>query len=363
METLPVGGRQVVEVARALTLGSDIIIFDEPTSSLSATERDALFRVIRKLRGDGKAVIYISHFLDEVMELCDRFVVLRNGRVHGTGMIEDTTKNDIIEMIIGRHVSFERKTEIAETMAPVLQVEHLSSGNVLRDISFTLHRGEILGIWGLMGSGRTEMVRAILGFDPADSCDLSVFDGGQSKNVTPTQLRKRCGYLTESRKTDGLFLNQTIASNISAAALGLYASGPLGIIDRGRERDTAVRLMKGLRIAAPDPTVRVSTLSGGNQQKVVIAKWLNRKPEIMVMDEPTRGVDVGAKLEIGNLIKELAKQGTPVLLITSDLEEMISLADRVVVLRNGRVVGEASGDGINSADLTAMCLGELGHAV
>jgi ABC-type sugar transport system ATPase subunit len=361
METLSVGGRQVVEVARALALGAEIMIFDEPTSSLSLHERESLFRVIRTLRDEGRAIIYISHFLDEIMSLCDRFVVLRNGRIYGSGPVETAHKRDVVKMIIGRDVSFERKTNITVSDRAALEVRRLTTRGVLHDIRFTLYEREILGVWGLLGSGRTELLRSLLGFDAADECELFLSEQGTERSVSRRELQTRCGYVTESRQNDGLFLKRSIAENISAATLSRYARSPLGVLSAAEEWEAAKELMGALNIAATGPDVRVSTLSGGNQQKVVIAKWLSRRPQFMMMDEPTRGVDVGAKMEIGNLIKELAGNGTPVILVTSDLEEMISLADRVIVLRGGRIVGEATGDDINGGHLTAMCLGESLH--
>jgi ABC-type sugar transport system ATPase subunit len=311
METLSVGDRQVVEIARALAAGSDILILDEPTSSLSLKEKQILFGILRRLRGEGKAIIYISHFLDEIMELCDRFVVLRNGKVHGEGSIGDVTKNEIIRMIIGRDMVARTKVtnEIVENL--VLRVEGLRSGHLLEDIRFELHESEILGIWGLMGSGRTELLRSILGLDPVDAGSVSLSENGSLKPIAPADLLEHCGYITESRHTDGLFLTQPVWKNITATTLGGYASRVLRFLDTRKEIATAVRYIDTLKIKTPGSSVRAEKLSGGNQQKVVFAKWLNKRSRILIMDEPTRGVDVGAKLEIHGLIAELARGGTP----------------------------------------------------
>jgi ribose transport system ATP-binding protein len=357
MEDLSVGERQVVEIARALAMGSEIVIFDEPTSSLSLKEKETLFRVIRKLKADGKAIIYISHFLDEILELCDRFVVLRNGKVHGHGDTKNVTKNDIIRMIIGRDIRYDKKVERTVVEKPVLNVEGIRSGSLLKDISFQLHEGEILGIWGLMGSGRTELIRAMLGLDPRDGGRTEILDNGRLAPISPKQLLSHCGYITESRHTDGLFLNQPLWKNVSVTALQEYASRIFGFLNTKKEAETAGEYINLLKIAAPGATTPIASLSGGNQQKVVFAKWLNRKARILIMDEPTRGVDVGAKLEISNLIKKLADEGTATLLVTSELEEMISLSDRVLVLREGRIVGNVSGAEINSTTLMEMALG------
>lgn len=356
MEDLSVGERQVVEIARALATGSEIVIFDEPTSSLSLKEKETLFKVIRKLKAEGKAIIYISHFLDEILDLCDSFIVLRNGRVHGQGNIADVTKSDIIRMIIGRDILYDQKVERVVAEKPVLRVENIRSGSLLKNISFQLHEGEILGIWGLMGSGRTELIRAMLGLDRIDDGRTYVSDKGELAPISPKQLLGYCGYITESRHADGLFLSQPLWKNVSATALQDYASR-IGFLNTKREAETSIEYIDLLKIAAPGHNTPVASLSGGNQQKVVFAKWLNRNARILIMDEPTRGVDVGAKLEINNLVRKLAEEGTSTLLITSELEEMIGLSDRVLVLREGTIVGDVRGGDINSATLMELALG------
>ncbi|MEO8666930.1 MAG: sugar ABC transporter ATP-binding protein [Bauldia sp.] len=357
MEDLSVGERQVVEIARALAVGSEVVIFDEPTSSLSLKEKDTLFKVIRRLKAEGKAIIYISHFLDEILELCDRFIVLRNGRIHGHGDIKDITKRDIIRMIIGRDINYERKTDRTLVEKPVLRVLGIRSGALLKDVGFELHEGEILGVWGLMGSGRTELIRAILGLDRIDGGCLEFREKDALRPISPAELLGHCGYITESRHTDGLFLNQPIWKNVSVTALGEYES-QWGFLDTGEEMGTATKYIDLLKIAAPGNATRVQSLSGGNQQKVVFAKWLNRRARILILDEPTRGVDVGAKLEISNLIRDLSREGTSTLLITSEIEEMISLSDRVLVLREGGIVADVRGTDINNANLMSLSLGE-----
>jgi ribose transport system ATP-binding protein len=358
MEDLSVGERQVVEIARALAMGSEVVIFDEPTSSLSLKEKETLFKVIRRLKAEGKAIIYISHFLDEILELCDRFIVLRNGRIHGHGDIKDVTKRDIIRMIIGRDINYERKNERSVEANPVLRVGGIRSGALLKDISFELHEGEILGIWGLMGSGRTELLRAILGLDRIDGGRLELREAGGLRPISPAELLTHCGYITESRHADGLFLDQPLWKNVSVTALGEYES-QWGFLDTGKEMATATRYIDLLKIATPGNATRVASLSGGNQQKVVFAKWLNRKARILILDEPTRGVDVGAKLEISNLIRDLARGGTSTLLVTSEIEEMMSLSDRVLVLREGGIVADVRGADINTATLMSLSLGEV----
>ena len=358
MESLSVGDRQVVEIARALAAGSDILILDEPTSSLSLKEKQILFGILRRLREEGKAIVYISHFLDEIMELTDRFVVLRNGKVYGDGRTADVAKRDIIRMIIGRDIAARTKATTVIAAKPVLKVERLRSGRLLRDISFELHEGEILGVWGLMGSGRTELLRAILGLDAINGGVVQFAESGVLRPVAPAEVLAHAGYITESRHTDGLFLRQPVWKNVTSTKLGEYASKVLRFLDTRKEIGTAIKFIDTLKIKTPGPSVPVEKLSGGNQQKVVFAKWLNKRPRILVMDEPTRGVDVGAKLEIHGLIVELARSGTSVILVSSEIEEVVNLSDRVLVLRDGQIASTVTGEGINNAALMALALGE-----
>ncbi len=358
MEALSVGEKQIVEIARALATGSEIVIFDEPTSSLSVREKESLFDVIRRLKSDGKTIIYISHFLDEIIELCDSFFVLRNGKIAGHGPIKGTTKNDIIRMVVGQDVAAIQPHATLATRATVLKVEHIKSGSLLNDISFELLEGEILGIWGLMGSGRTELIRAVLGLDRLDGGEVSFANEGNLRPIAPSRLLQHCGYVTESRHADGLFDAEPVWTNVTSTNLAAYASGLWRFLDTGREADTTRDFITSLSIKTPNHTTRVSNLSGGNQQKVIFSKWLNKHPKILILDEPTRGVDIGAKREIGNLITELASQGTATLLITSEVEEMVELADRVLVLRDGTIAHDVDARQIDEATLMAMALGE-----
>ena len=357
MEDISIGERQVVEIARALAAGSSIVIFDEPTSSLSLNEKQNLFRIIRKLREEGKTIIYISHFLDEVKEICDRYLVLRDGRVSGSGMVCDVEQSDLAEMVIGEKLEKVRHEKgVCAVGDVILRVQHIRSGKLLQDVSFDLHRGEVLGLWGLMGSGRTETVRAIFGLDRVDGGEVS-FAGpdGTLQPISKRSLLKKCGYVTESRHTDGVFLPMPVWENITATALRKYARGGL-MMDTAREQARANELIELLRIRVPNCLTPVEQLSGGNQQKVIFAKWLNKDLDVLVLDEPTRGIDIGAKLEIYNLIRRLAAEGKAVLLITSEIDEMVDLADRVAVLRGGKIVAEETGGGINDHNLMHLAL-------
>ena len=359
MEELSVGEKQVVEIARALAMGSDIVIFDEPSSSLSIREKERLFAIVRRLRKEGKAVIYISHFLDEIMELCDSYAVLRNGRLAGAGSIEDVTKERFVEMIVGESVGEAGTRERRKGGVPLLQIEGIEREPLLRNVGFTLHAGEVLGLWGLLGSGRTELFRAILGLDPMSGGKLVLFENGSPRPIMPRELLAWTGYVTESRRTDGLFLEEAVWKNISATTLAEYAHGRMRVLDKAAEATTARKFINSLRIRTPGYQTRTAILSGGNQQKVVFSKWLAKQPRILMLDEPTRGVDVGAKREIGDLIGGLADEGAAVLLVTSEIEEMVAISDRVLVLRDGVIADEIIDDRITETALMASAMGTL----
>jgi len=357
VEDLSPGERQIVEIARALAMNAQLVIFDEPSSSLSIREKTALFSVIRRLKEEDKSVIYITHFIDEVLELCDRYVVLRTGRVHGEGFVRDVTKEDIIRMVIGRDLPPSVKAPATTAAKTLLRVEGLKSGTLVKNVSFDLNEREVLGLWGLMGSGRTELIRAMLGLDPLDGGRILYLLRDDLEPIAARDLLRECGYVTENRRADGLFMPQPVWKNITATSLERYASRYLRVLRVGRERTASREVVKSLRISGPGHEAAVENLSGGNQQKVVFAKWLSKRPKLLVLDEPTRGVDVGAKLEIGALIRDLARQGTATLLVTSEVEEMVSLSDRVLVLRGGMIVATLVGEDISSATLMGLALG------
>ncbi|MCH1981552.1 sugar ABC transporter ATP-binding protein [Ruminococcus sp. OA3] len=359
MEDITIGARQMVEIARALAMGANIIIFDEPTSSLSLHEKNKLFEVINRLKNEGKIIIYISHFLDEITVLCDDYLVLRDGVRSGTGVVEGLQKADLVTMIIGQKPAAAEKKETAHrTDEVILKVNQIISGNLLRGVSFELRKGEILGIWGLMGSGRTELVRAMLGLDRADAGDVFFKEeGGALTKIRKNTLLKKIGYVTESRHYDGLFLNMDITNNCTAAKLDSYCSKRLKFVNVNKEAEETRDLIRKLNIKVPDEKTLASQLSGGNQQKVVFAKWLNKKAPVLVLDEPTRGVDVGSKMEIYKTIKKIAAEGTSVLLISSEVDEMVDLSDRVIVLQGGKIVESVEGSDINNNNLMELALG------
>lgn len=359
MEDITIGARQMVEIARALAMGANIIIFDEPTSSLSLHEKNKLFKVINRLKNEGKIIIYISHFLDEITVLCDDYLVLRDGVRSGAGVVEGLQKADLVTMIIGQKpAAAEKKAAVHWSDEVILKVNQIISGNLLRGVSFELRKGEILGIWGLMGSGRTELVRAMLGLDRADAGEIFFKEeGGTLTKIRKNTLLKKIGYVTESRHYDGLFLNMDITNNCTAAKLDSYCSKRLKFLNVNKEAEETRELIRKLNIKVPDEKTRASQLSGGNQQKVVFAKWLNKGAPVLVLDEPTRGVDVGSKMEIYKTIKKIAADGTSVLLISSEVDEMVDLSDRVIVLQGGRIIESVEGSDINNSNLMELALG------
>jgi len=346
VEDIPLGERQVVEIARALSIGANIIIFDEPTSSLSLHEKMSLFEVINKLRDEGKTIIYISHFLDEVKEICDDFLVLRDGKMSGNGQVKEVTRADLIRMIIGHELNVENTDRRDRSSADVvLRVDNICSGNLLNGISFELREGEILGLWGLMGSGRTELIRAMFGLDPVDKGEVYIRPAPESSELVRAKkqnLLRYSGYVTENRHADGLYLPMSVWQNCTAANMAEYASSVFQFMNTRKEVQDAKSNIERLSIKVPHASTLAEQLSGGNQQKVIFSKWMNKRARILVLDEPTRGVDVGSKLEIHKLIRILAEQGTAIFLISSEIEEMISLSDRVIVLHDGEIVAEVT---------------------
>jgi len=340
----PVGGmtiarQQMVEIAKALSYRSRVLIMDEPTAALNDAEIAELFAIIQKLRAEGVGIIYISHKMDEIKRIADRVTVMRDGAYVGTVEAAETPISRIISMMVGRELT-EEAAEIPDlSAAPVaLEVSHLSRGHELKDISFSLKRGEILGFAGLMGAGRTELARAIFGAEPATAGEIRV-DGKPVRIGAPADaVQAGIGYLSEDRKHFGLALGMDVRANIAMASLPRYADR-LGRINEGELGRIARRYIESLTIRTPGDRQEVRLLSGGNQQKVVIAKWLLRDCDILIFDEPTRGIDVGAKAEIYRLLKELAASGKAIIVISSELPEVLRLSHRIAVMCEGRLTG------------------------
>ena len=337
---LTVAKQQMVEIAKALSFNSQVLIMDEPTAALTESEIDELFRIIRQLRSKGVGIVYISHRLEELKQISDRITVMRDGHYVDTVDAKAVTIDQIIGMMVGRAI-YESSPEVPEQpeQAVVLAVRGLNRGTAIRDVSFVLKKGEILGFAGLMGAGRTEVARAIFGADPIDSGEIFV-KGRRTAIQSPRDaVRHGIGYLSEDRKRYGLAVGLSVEANIVLASFEQFL-GSLGVVDDSKVRSIASRYVDLLSIKTPGIQQMVRNLSGGNQQKVVIGKWLTADTEILIFDEPTRGIDVGAKSEIYRLLNELAHAGKSIIMISSELPEILRMSHRIVVMCEGRITGE-----------------------
>lgn len=340
MSRLTVGKQQMCEIAKAISHEAKVIVFDEPSAALTEAEIEELFKIIRDLRNKQMGIVYISHRMDEIKVITDRVTVMRDGGYVGTLITKDSTKDDIINMMVGRVIYEDPKTEsnVAKDAPVVLKVEHLNAGRMVRDVSFELKKGEILGFSGLMGAGRTETARALFGADPKESGDIYV--NGKKVEIRTPQDAVKCGigYLSEDRKRYGIVVAKTVAENSTMASLENFMKGIF--IDKKKENQVAQQYVETLRTKTPGVDQYVVNLSGGNQQKVVIAKWLVRNCDILIFDEPTRGIDVGAKSEIYQLMNELVAQGKSIIMISSEMTEILRMSDRIVIMCEGRKTGE-----------------------
>jgi ABC-type sugar transport system ATPase subunit len=355
MEDLGAGDRQLVEIARALRGSPRILIFDEPTSSLSSHERERLFSVIRNLKRSGAAIIYITHFIDEIFQICDRVTVLRNGETVFQSAIADTDPRAVVHEMMGALENEQRLVDSAtggdETL---LEIRGLNVHGKLSEIDLTIGRGEIVGLWGLLGAGRTELIRALVGFDDMSGGAFHWRErDGRLVPLEPDALRARAGLVTEDRRGEGLLLPLSVSDNIVLPTVRVYSNAS-GLLDGSRQLGAATAMIERLGIRASSTGQQAGLLSGGNQQKVVFGKWLLSEPELFLLDEPTRGLDVGAKTEILKLIVELAAKGAGVLLISSELEELKRVCHRYVVMARGRITGELPGDAPDHVLLGAL---------
>ena len=353
--SLTVAEKQMVEIAKALSRNSRIILMDEPSATLTKKELDALFQIIRDLKKSGIAVIYISHRMEEIFEICETVTVMRDGQIIGTRDIDKVATDELVEMMVGREVSSAFPKRSAQIGEEILRVENLCRKDRQQNVSFNLRKGEVLGIAGLVGAGRTEIMRAIFGIDYINSMDVYV-NGKKVKITDPASAKKHgIAFLTEDRKVEGLTLDFSVKSNVVAANLGSIAKG--GIFTNGKlENQIADEYIAKTSIKTPHRNQKVGNLSGGNQQKVVVSKWLNTAPDILIMDEPTRGIDVGAKREIYEIINELVAQGKAVILISSELPEVLGMSDRVLVMKDDEIVAELTGDKINAVEVMRYAL-------
>jgi ABC-type sugar transport system ATPase subunit len=344
VESLRTADVQKAEILRAVASDAQVIVMDEPTSSLTSVETEKLHRMIDVLRERGKTIIYVSHFLDEVLGLADTITVLRSGRLVRTAAVAEETEESLVAGMFGAAAAAEHFEKPRHLAAPVvLEVSGLSRKGMLNDVSLQIRAGEIVGLAGLIGSGRSELARAITGADPIDSGTVAV--DGTVRHIRSPAAAMAVGmaFVPESRKDDGLFLELSIAANTTFADLRSVASR-LGVLSLGRERQRTRQLLDLTSVQPPNPSAKVGHLSGGNQQKVLFARWLLRSPRVLILDEPTRGVDVAARAAIHRLVNKLAAEGTAVLLISSELEEVLGLAHRVLVMRRGSITREFSAD-------------------
>jgi ribose transport system ATP-binding protein len=340
MSRLTVGKQQMCEIAKAISHDAKVIVFDEPSSALTDAEISELFKIIRDLRAQNLGIVYISHRMDEIKVITDRVTVMRDGCYVGTLITKDCTKDDIVNMMVGRVIYEEPKSHsmVAPDAPVVLKVDHLNAGRLVQDVSFELRKGEILGFSGLMGAGRTETARAIFGADPKESGDIYINGELVQINSPQDAVRHGIGYLSEDRKRYGVVVQKTVSENTTMASLERYLKSVF--IDEKAERNTTEDYVGKLNIKTPSVDQLVVNLSGGNQQKVVLAKWLVRNCDILIFDEPTRGIDVGAKSEIYKLMNALAQEGKSIIMISSEMPEILRMSDRILVMCEGKKTGE-----------------------
>lgn len=337
---LTVAKQQMVEIAKALSYNADVLVMDEPTAALSETEIEDLFRIIRQLRESGVGIVYISHRMDEIKRITDRITVMRDGQYIDTVTTAEVTTQDIISKMVGRQIYETSKPErMAGGRETVLEVIGLNQGRTLKDINLTLKKGEILGIAGLVGAGRTELARAIFGADRIQSGEIRVHGRKVTIKGPHDAVRQGIGYLSEDRKRYGCVVDLDVKSNVAIASYGSFLR-PGGWMNTARIREQAEDMVSRLKVKTPHVDQEVKFLSGGNQQKVVIGKWLTRDCDILIFDEPTRGIDVGAKSEIYRLLNDLAAQGKSIIMISSELPEILRMSHRILVMCEGRITGE-----------------------
>ena len=352
---LPVSKQQMVEIAKALSIDARILIMDEPTSSLTAKEIDDLFRIIRKLRDEGRGIVYISHRLEELSHIVDRVTIMRDGQYITDGNFKDMDMDYIIKNMVGREIKEKFPRVECRKGKKIFEVKNLNAGKMVRDINFSLYEGEIVGFAGLMGAGRTEIMQAIFGNMPHVTGEIFL-NGKQIENKTPKQAMKNgIGFITEDRKVEGLMLEESIMKNISLANLKRISRH--GVIQREKEKELVKKGIEELHIRCFGPQHECNNLSGGNQQKVVFAKWMYTNPKVLILDEPTRGVDIGAKKEIYSIINDLAAKGVAIIMVSSELPEVLGMSDRVMVVREGLVRGFLSKEEANQENIMILATG------
>jgi inositol transport system ATP-binding protein len=360
MRELSIANTQMVEIAKAISYGSELIIMDEPTSAITEKEVGHLFKIINKLKAEGTAIIYISHKMEEIFKICDEITVFRDGMYIGTDKAEDLNEHQLIQMMVGRELNdiFHREKSYT-TKNVMLEVKNLSRKGIFQNINFRVYEGEILGFAGLMGAGRTEVMESIFGITKPDSGE--VYIKGEKAVIRNTRDAKKykMAMLTEDRKLTGCFLPLSVADNIGIACLEEYMSGPF--VNPKKLQKESQKMREQLRIKTPSVKQLINNLSGGNQQKVLLARWLETEPEILIIDEPTRGIDIGAKSEIYKILVQLAKEGKTIIVISSEMQEIIGLCDRTIVMQGGHIAGELSKEEVSQEKIMALTIEKMGE--
>ena len=355
MSELSVGQQQMVEICKALMVDAKVLIMDEPTAALTESETKVLFEVIESLKAKGVSIVYISHRMEEIFQLCDRITILRDGQYVGTENIRNITMDGVVQMMIGREIGERYPQRNVEIGPEVLRVEGLTHEKLFRDVSFAVRAGEVLGVSGLMGAGRTEIMQAIFGNLPVRSG--RVFIDGQEVHIrNPREaIAAGIGFITEDRKTEGLLLEKSIAENIELCNLGKVSGR--GVLSAKKGAELVKKGIEEFRIKCFGPDLECGNLSGGNQQKVVLAKWIYTDPKILILDEPTRGVDIGAKKEIYSVINDMAAKGVAVIMVSSELPEVLGMSDRIMVVHEGHVTGIIDGKTADQAKVMTLATG------
>ena len=351
---LGVAQQQVVEIAKAMSFKPTVLMLDEPTSALARHETEMLFTIIRRLAKSGVAVIHITHRLQELSQIADVVTVLRDGKLVGSINFADATADSIVHMMFGAVVPKQRPADLQPQSEPLLEVQSLSRQDKFHNINFTLHRGEILGIAGMLGSGRTELLRALFGADPIDSGQI-ILNGQPVRPASPKMMKALgLGFIPENRKEQALVLNLSIRTNLCLASLNRV--GWCGLITSAREQQTALPLIERLAVKVADTGLNMNSLSGGNQQKIVVAKWLNTQPKVILFDEPTRGIDVQAKQHIFQIMWDLSREGIGSIFVSSELEELLEVCHRILIMKSGQIAGEVTPSQLTVDELIVRCM-------
>lgn len=356
VKNISVGEKQMIEIAKALTKNSKIIIMDEPTTALTDVETKKLFEVIKSLKEKGIAVIYISHRMEEIFAICDKVVVLRDGKYVGEERVKDIDNDKLINMMVGRNIEEQFPYKEYKKGQVLLEVKNLNYGNIVKDASLAVKAGEILGVAGLMGSGRTELAKTIFGEYKATSGEIYVEGKKVKINFTRDAINNGVCYLSEDRKKEGLVLGMSVGRNMTLSNIEKYEN-KFKRIDQNAESKDVEEYIKKLKVKTPSSAQLIKNLSGGNQQKVILAKWLLVAPKVLIIDEPTRGIDVGAKKEIYELLNELKSMGKAIIMISSDLPEVLGISDRIMVMSEGKISGELAREDANQESVMKLAVG------